>query len=170
MFSWQISAHVQIVNTIYKIPFLGKYIGLILDRFLFMIYGIELESRAVQVDNLDIPHPGGVLLGGNSIVSKGPLVIMSGVKFVAKNPIYLENYLKKNKAVFQLGQRIFVGANSVIIGPIKICNDVTIGAMSVVLKDIDNPGTYAGIPARLVSKKLQKEWFTCTNKRGEHIK
>ncbi|GIS45095.1 MAG: hypothetical protein Ct9H90mP16_21650 [Candidatus Poseidoniales archaeon] len=35
--------------------------------------------------------------------------------------------------------------------PVNICDDVVIGAGSVVTKDITEPGTYAGNPARRMS-------------------
>ena len=47
----------------------------------------------------------------------------------------------------KLGNKVYVGSNSTIL-PISICDDVVIGAGSVVTKDIIQPGTYAGNPAR----------------------
>lgn len=46
-----------------------------------------------------------------------------------------------------LGDRVVVGTNATIL-PVTICADVTIGAGSVVTKDITQPGIYAGNPAR----------------------
>jgi sugar O-acyltransferase (sialic acid O-acetyltransferase NeuD family) len=47
-----------------------------------------------------------------------------------------------------IGDRCRVGTNAVILPKIKICSDVIIGAGAVVTKNIDEPGTYIGIPAR----------------------
>lgn len=44
---------------------------------------------------------------------------------------------------------ISIGSNSTIL-PVTICNNVVIGAGSVVTKDIAKPGIYAGNPARLL--------------------
>ena len=49
-----------------------------------------------------------------------------------------------------IGDRVSIGTNSTIM-PISICDDVVIGAGSVVTKDINEPGTYAGNPARKLS-------------------
>ena len=46
-----------------------------------------------------------------------------------------------------LGNRVSIGTNATIM-PVTICDDVVIGAGSVVTKDITEPGTYAGNPAR----------------------
>ena len=49
-----------------------------------------------------------------------------------------------------IGDRVSIGTNSTIM-PVSICDDVVIGAGSVVTKDINEPGTYAGNPARKLS-------------------
>lgn len=49
-----------------------------------------------------------------------------------------------------LGNRVSIGTNATIM-PVTICDDVVIGAGSVVTKDITEPGTYAGNPARHMS-------------------
>ena len=46
-----------------------------------------------------------------------------------------------------LGDRVSIGTNATIM-PVTICDDVVIGAGSVDTKDITEPGTYAGNPAR----------------------
>lgn len=47
----------------------------------------------------------------------------------------------------QIGNEVSIGSNSTIL-PVKICNQVVIGAGSVVTKDITKPGIYLGNPAR----------------------
>ena len=46
-----------------------------------------------------------------------------------------------------IGDRVSIGTNATIM-PVSICDDVVIGAGSVVTKDITESGTYAGNPAR----------------------
>ncbi|AJA09021.1 acetyltransferase [Sphingopyxis fribergensis] len=48
-----------------------------------------------------------------------------------------------------IGDRVSIGSNATIM-PVTICDDVVIGAGSVVTKSIVQPGTYAGNPARLL--------------------
>ena len=45
-----------------------------------------------------------------------------------------------------LGNNVSVGSNATIL-PVNICNNVVIGAGSVVTKDIKSPGIYVGNPA-----------------------
>lgn len=47
----------------------------------------------------------------------------------------------------RIGQRVSIGSNATLL-PVSICDDVVVGAGSVVTHDITEPGIYAGNPAR----------------------
>ncbi len=49
----------------------------------------------------------------------------------------------------RIGDRVSIGSNATIL-PIEICNNVVIGAGSVVTKNITQPGVYAGNPAKKI--------------------
>lgn len=49
-----------------------------------------------------------------------------------------------------LGENVFVGSGAVIKNNAKICSDVVIGAGAIVVRDITEPGTYVGCPARKI--------------------
>lgn len=46
-----------------------------------------------------------------------------------------------------IGDSVSIGSNATIL-PVRICDHVVIGAGSVVTKNIDTPGVYAGNPAK----------------------
>lgn len=46
-----------------------------------------------------------------------------------------------------IGDRVSIGSNATIL-PVTICDNVVIGAGAVVTKDITQPGTYVGNPAK----------------------
>jgi acetyltransferase-like isoleucine patch superfamily enzyme len=48
-----------------------------------------------------------------------------------------------------VGNRVSIGSNATIL-PVRICDDVVIGAGSVVTKDLRVAGVYAGNPARMI--------------------
>ena len=50
-----------------------------------------------------------------------------------------------------IADNVIIGSNSTIL-PVKICSGAVIGAGSVVTKDINVKGTYAGNPAKLLRK------------------
>ena len=68
-----------------------------------------------------------------------------GVMFI--NDKFIDRKLSKEFLPTKLGNKVYVGSNSSIL-PVSICDDVVIGAGSVVTKDITEPGTYVGNPAR----------------------
>ena len=49
----------------------------------------------------------------------------------------------------RIGNRVSIGSNATLL-PVEICDDVVIGAGSVVTRSITEPGIYAGNPARLL--------------------
>lgn len=143
-----------------KVPVIGLLLSILVDRLILWFYALDVSSRNVFVADLRIPHPAGVLLGGNGIRSSGRVLVNAGVKFVGKwpnDPEYLR--LHREKAVFRLGHDVVIGANAVIIGPVSLCDNVVIGAMSVVSKDIVEPGIYVGNPARKIKDGNAADWF-----------
>lgn len=143
-----------------KVPLIGRPMSMILDRLLLFSYGIDLMSDSIKVEQLSISHPVGVLLGGNGIVSRGRVAIMAGAKFVARkpsDPAYLERH--RQRRVFDLGDNVVIGSNTVVVGPVDICDNVTIGSMSLVNRSITEPGLYVGCPVRKVSGEIPSdEW------------
>ncbi len=55
----------------------------------------------------------------------------------------------------RIGNRVSIGSNVTLL-PVIICDDVVIGAGAVVTKDILNSGIYAGNPARLIGKVVNR--------------
>ena len=53
----------------------------------------------------------------------------------------------------KIGDNVSIGSNATIL-PVEVCNDVVIGAGSVVTKNIKEPGVYAGNPARLLNSEF----------------
>jgi UDP-3-O-[3-hydroxymyristoyl] glucosamine N-acyltransferase len=54
----------------------------------------------------------------------------------------------------QIGNHVSIGSNATIL-PVCICDHAVIGAGAVITKDINEPGFYAGNPARLLRKIIQ---------------
>lgn len=49
-----------------------------------------------------------------------------------------------------IGKRTWIGVGASVSNGITICKDCMIGAGAVVVKDITEPGTYVGVPARKI--------------------
>ena len=55
-----------------------------------------------------------------------------------------------------IGNHVSIGSNATIL-PVRICDDVVIGAGAVVTKDIQKKGTYVGNPARKMKEKVEEK-------------
>ena len=143
----------------YRVPLIGRIVAMLVDRLVFILYNVDLTSSRVDIARLSISHPAGVLLGGNGIRSPGRVVVMSGVKFIARKP-NAPDYLAAHQAgcVFKLGDNVVLGVGTTVVGPIEICDNVIVGAMSLVNRSISESGTYVGIPARKISDEAGTEW------------
>lgn len=51
-----------------------------------------------------------------------------------------------------IGESCYFGLHCTVINRVKIGSNSTFGAGSVVIKDLQEPGTYAGVPVRLLHK------------------
>lgn len=58
-----------------------------------------------------------------------------------------------------LGDGVWMGIGSAVSNNLRICGDCVIGAGAIVIHDIDEPGTYIGVPARRLVKNLGEGSF-----------
>ena len=84
-----------------------------------------------------------VTIGNNCFIGHGVMFINDTMKTGPANG----DRSKWKKTI--IGDNVSIGSNATIL-PVNICNNVVIGAGSVVIKNIIEPGTYAGNPARKI--------------------
>jgi len=84
-----------------------------------------------------------VTIGNNCFIGHGVMFINDTMKTGPANG----DRSKWKKTI--VGDNVSIGSNATIL-PVEICNNVVIGAGSVVTKTILDPGTYAGNPARKI--------------------
>ena len=51
-----------------------------------------------------------------------------------------------------IGKGCYIGSGAIIREKVSICDNVIIGAGAVVVKDITEPGTYIGVPCKILSQ------------------
>lgn len=99
-------------------------------------------------EGTSFPHLGlGVLIHPDCKIGKN-CKILHGVTIGGKSG---------HKEVPIIGNNVLLGANSIIIGPIKIGNNVTVGAGAVVVKDVPDNTTVVGNPAKEIKRDDSKE-------------
>lgn len=87
-----------------------------------------------------------VKIGEHCIIGHGVMFIND--LFIEKKSILPD---PSNWKPTLIGNRVYIGSNATIL-PVKICDDVIVGAGAVVTRDILVPGKYAGNPAVLLNE------------------
>lgn len=112
----------------------------LLKFFSEMLLGIELPCETVVGRRLVIEHVGGIVISGDAVFGDD-CILRNGVT------VGLRNRMQRGSP--RLGDRVDIGAGAKLLGPIRIGNDVAIGANAVVLCDVPDNCIAVGIPARV---------------------
>jgi len=87
-----------------------------------------------------------VLIGNNCFVGHGVMFVND--KFASGGPAMGDETKWLSTTI---GNNVSIGSNSTIL-PVSICDNVVIGAGTVVTKNITEPGVYVGNPAKFLRK------------------
>jgi bifunctional UDP-N-acetylglucosamine pyrophosphorylase/glucosamine-1-phosphate N-acetyltransferase len=63
------------------------------------------------------------------------------------------NYDGVNKHRTEIGERVFLGSDTILRAPVRLGDDARTGAGSVVTKDVEPGATVVGVPARQIRRK-----------------
>jgi len=85
-----------------------------------------------------------VTIGDNTVIAHGVMFIND--LFATGGPANGDKNLWKSTTI---GNNVSIGSNATIL-PVSICDNVVIGAGSVVTKDITESGIYVGNPAKKI--------------------
>lgn len=106
--------------------------------------GIEIHPGAKIGRRLFIDHGMGIVIGETATIGND-CTIYHGVTLGGTGK-------DEKKRHPDLGDNVLVGCGAKILGPIKIGDNVKIGANSVVLKDVQKNTTIVGIPGKEILK------------------
>lgn len=106
-------------------------------------YGFQIPFVTKIGDGFFMGHYGNIVINGKVIIGSN-CNIAQGVTIGQTNR-------GKTKGVPVIGDRVWIGANAVIVGGIRIGNDVLIAPLSYVTEDIPDMAVVAGNPAKIVN-------------------
>lgn len=145
----------------------AEYIGNCKKDILSRVYLSYLKFRIYRLGlTLGFAIPRNVFGPGLSIAHRGPIVVNMDAK-VGENCrishcVTIGTSPSSVNLAPRIGNNVFIGPGAVIVGPIEIADGIAIGANSYVDKSFIEQGiTIAGVPARKVSNKGQKEAYIC---------
>tara|TARA_B100000315_G_C14396312_1_gene504375 strand:- start:458 stop:832 length:375 start_codon:yes stop_codon:yes gene_type:complete len=122
-----------------KIPFLPFLIKFII----FIIYNCNIPYECILGKGTRFAYSGiGVVLHKRTRMGKncmiGTQVTVGGKSGHFEVPV--------------IGDNVYLATGAKILGPIKIGNNVIVGANAVVIKDVPDNCVVAGIPAKIIKK------------------
>ncbi len=116
----------------------------ILKTLAEILTGIDLPCEASVGRRFRIDHFGGIIISGDAVLGED-CIVRNGVT------IGLRHTGQRGSPV--IGNRVDIGAGAKILGPIRIGDDVAIGANAVVLKCVPANSIAVGVPARIMARK-----------------
>jgi acetyltransferase-like isoleucine patch superfamily enzyme len=114
--------------------FIGPFVEI--QRNVTIGHGTKIQSHAFICELVKI--------GEGCFIGHGVMFIND--LFATGGPARGDKSLWKST---NIGNKVSIGSNATLL-PVSVCDNVVIGAGSVVTKDISKPGVYAGNPACLI--------------------
>lgn len=133
-----------------NINIMGKIYRIIL-YFLGRKYGIEILQTTQIGKGLYMGHPYNITINQNSIIGDN-VNIMKGVTIGAENR-------GDRVGCPTIGNRVYLGINSTVVGNIKIGNDVLISPNTFVNIDIPDHSIVIGNPCKIIHRENATEGY-----------
>ena len=124
-----------------RMPF--SFLYHLLKFFADVLLGIELPCEVTLGRRFVIEHVGGIVISGDSVF---------GDDCVVRNGVTVGLRHRGVRGSPHIGDRVDIGAGAKLLGPIRIGNDVAIGANAVVLCDVPDNCIAVGVPARVIHR------------------
>jgi len=115
----------------------------VLQRLNCSLYGLEIPSGADIGGGLYIAHPVGTVIMPRRIGCN--CSIIAGITIG----------MRTEWAFPDIGDNVFIGAGARVLGGIRVGDGAIIGANAVVIHDVPDGATVAGIPARVIGTRRQ---------------
>lgn len=106
---------------------------------------IQISYKTKIEDGLYIGHDGPIIINPDVVIGKN-VNIATGVTIGQENR-------GKRKGVPTIGNDVWIGTNSVIVGKIEIGNDVLIAPLTFINFDVPDHSIVIGNPGRIIKKE-----------------
>ena len=115
-------------------------------KLIQIITGIELPCEAEIGRNFVIDHFGGIIVSGYTLIGDNCRI---------RNGVTIGLRRVEEKVAPVIGDNVDIGAGAKLLGPIRIGNNVVIGANAVVITDVPDDSIAVGVPAIIKPRRTQ---------------
>ncbi|MEI2771018.1 MAG: DapH/DapD/GlmU-related protein [Nitrosomonas ureae] len=132
---WAHSVRIPLINILLRL------MAFILFKWAEITSGISLPASAKIGPGFYIGHFGGIFLHSDAVLGRNCSIgpgVMIGARGLGR------------KGVPIIGDNVYIGVGAKVLGPIRIGNNVRIGANTVVLTDVPDGATVVGTSSRIV--------------------
>ena len=130
----------------HHIPVLPKFLW----RIMYLLFNSSLPGSCVIGGGTVLAYGGiGIVVHARSVIGRN-CMIGQGVTIGGKSGWY---------EVPIIGDNVHISAGARILGPIRIGNNVIIGANAVVVKDVPDNCIVAGVPAKIIKENISLDDF-----------
>ncbi|TQX85329.1 MULTISPECIES: hypothetical protein [unclassified Rhizobium] len=136
----------RIQDILREIPLIGRLLRRILWWLTCLIFSSELALGAEFGGGLYVPHPFGIVVGVAKIGRN--VSILQNVTIGKRGDSSPEGTIIHNNVSF--------GAGAVVLGPLTVGENSSIGANSVVLRDVPPNSVAIGAPARILLRRSER--------------
>ena len=136
-------------NVVYRISRSAMLAGIplvpnVLTYLNLVLFGLEITPRCEVGPGVFFAHTSGSVIGAARIGSN--VTILAGVNLGAQEiDMAFDPALRP-----EVGNNVVLGAGCKVLGPVRIADNVIVGANSVVLHSVEANTTVAGVPARKI--------------------
>lgn len=135
-------AHRWVTHPLYRMKAYG--IARFISQLVRFLTNVEIHPGAILGRRLFIDHGAGVVIGETAELGDD-VTIFQGVTLGGSG----KEHAKRHPT---LGNNVVVSAGAKVLGSFRIGENSTIGAGSIVLKEIPPNSTVVGVPGRVIAK------------------
>jgi serine O-acetyltransferase len=125
----------------------GRPVHRALTLLVAIVSNVEIGDTSTIGPGLRIYHAGPILVAPRATLGAG-CDLNTGVIIGEK---------ETHDNVPRIGDRVTFGVGSCVLGAVSIGDDVEVGAMTLVIKDVPSGATVAGVPGRVIKRHVQAQ-------------
>lgn len=124
-----------------------------------VVFPVLIDPAATFLGDVNIGE--GSIICANNVVSVDVVIgrhVIINLSCTVGHDVKLHDYSVVNPGTnlsgfVEIGECTDVGTGTKIIQHVKVCDNAVLGAGAVVVSDINEPGTYVGVPAKTIKRQ-----------------